>query len=136
MLMIVVVGFGMALLSRSQRTAVDRAVSAEKAERDARRRCETTLASIGDAVIAVERPRVFSLNVARKRLCPPSSLSSSDSSAAFGAHGTPRVHQHDGLAFVPPCGSGRQPLHHCLVRANEDLSQFAFAASHDLQACP
>jgi len=54
MLMIVVVGFGMALLSRSQRDAVDRAMRAETAERHARQRFETTLASIGDAVIATD----------------------------------------------------------------------------------
>ncbi len=47
MLMIVVVGFGVALLSRSQRTAVEQADSE-------RQRFETTLASIGDAVIATD----------------------------------------------------------------------------------
>lgn len=54
MLMIVVVGFGIALLSRSQRTAVERARSAENAERAEHQRFETTLASIGDAVIATD----------------------------------------------------------------------------------
>jgi PAS domain S-box-containing protein len=54
MLMIVLVGFGMALLSRSQRGAVDRALRAETAEREERKRFETTLASIGDAVIATD----------------------------------------------------------------------------------
>jgi len=54
MLMIVVVGYGVALLSRAQRTAVDRAGRAENAERNERRRFETTLASIGDAVIATD----------------------------------------------------------------------------------
>jgi PAS domain S-box-containing protein len=48
MLMIVVVGFGVALLSRSQRGAV------EQAGRE-RQRFETTLASIGDAVIATDQ---------------------------------------------------------------------------------
>ena len=48
MLMIVVVGFGVALLSRSQRNAV------EQADRE-RQRFETTLASIGDAVIATDQ---------------------------------------------------------------------------------
>jgi PAS domain S-box-containing protein len=55
MLMIVVVGFGIALLSRSQRGAVDRAMRAENSERAERQRFETTLASIGDAVIATDR---------------------------------------------------------------------------------
>lgn len=55
MLMIVVVGFGMALLSRSQRSAVDRAVRAEDSERNERQRFETTLASIGDAVVATDQ---------------------------------------------------------------------------------
>jgi PAS domain S-box-containing protein len=54
MLMIVVVGFGMALLSRSQRTSVDRARRSEINERNERLRFETTLASIGDAVIATD----------------------------------------------------------------------------------
>ena len=54
MLMIVVVGFGMALLSRSQRGAVERASRARESERHERQRFETTLASIGDAVIATD----------------------------------------------------------------------------------
>lgn len=54
MLMIVIVGFGMAQLSRSQRKAVERAMRAEDAERSERQRFETTLASIGDAVIATD----------------------------------------------------------------------------------
>ena len=54
MLMIVLVGFGAALLSRSQRSAVDRALRAENAERMERQRFETTLGSIGDAVIATD----------------------------------------------------------------------------------
>ncbi|HEX8712816.1 MAG TPA: CHASE3 domain-containing protein, partial [Terracidiphilus sp.] len=54
MLMLVVVGFGIALLSRSQRSAVERALRAEVSEREERQRFETTLASIGDAVIATD----------------------------------------------------------------------------------
>ncbi|HLY62960.1 MAG TPA: PAS domain S-box protein [Terriglobia bacterium] len=54
MLMIIVVGFGMALLSRAQRSAVDHAMSAENSERNLRQRFETTLASIGDAVIVTD----------------------------------------------------------------------------------
>ena len=54
MLMIIVVGFGIALLSRSQRGAVDRALRAENSERVERERFATTLASIGDAVIATD----------------------------------------------------------------------------------
>jgi PAS domain S-box-containing protein len=54
MLMIVLVGFGIALLSRSQRGAVERALRAEDSERNERQRFETTLASIGDAVIATD----------------------------------------------------------------------------------
>jgi hypothetical protein len=52
MLMIVLVGFAVALLSRSQHSAVDRALRSEKSERAERQRFETTLAGIGDAVIA------------------------------------------------------------------------------------
>jgi PAS domain S-box-containing protein len=55
MLMIVLVGFGIALLSRSQRGAMDRALRAESSERNERQRFETTLTSIGDAVIATDR---------------------------------------------------------------------------------
>ena len=54
MLMLVIVGFGMALLSRSQQGAVERAMQAENAERVERRKFETTLASIGDAVIVTD----------------------------------------------------------------------------------
>jgi PAS domain S-box-containing protein len=54
MLLVVLVGFGTGLLSRSQRSAVERAGRAESAEREERRRFETTLASIGDAVIATD----------------------------------------------------------------------------------
>lgn len=52
--MLVIVGFGMALLSRSQQRAVVRALQAENAERNERQRFETTLASIGDAVVATD----------------------------------------------------------------------------------
>lgn len=54
MLMLVLVGFGMALLSRSQQQAVERAKRAEDAEGKQRQRFETTLASIGDAVISTD----------------------------------------------------------------------------------
>jgi len=54
MLMIVVVGFAVALLSRAQFAAVERALRAEQAERTARERFATTLASIGDAVVATD----------------------------------------------------------------------------------
>jgi len=54
MLMIVVVGFAVALLTRSQRDAVERAMRSEDSERNERQRFETTLASIGDAVIATD----------------------------------------------------------------------------------
>jgi PAS domain S-box-containing protein len=66
MLMIVLVGFGIALLSRSQRGAVDRALRAESSERNERERFETTLASIGDAVIATDRKQrvIFANKVA------------------------------------------------------------------------
>jgi PAS domain S-box-containing protein len=54
LLVFVIVGFGMALLSHSERRAVERAIRAENAERHERLRFETTLASIGDAVIATD----------------------------------------------------------------------------------
>ncbi len=54
MLMLVIVGLGMALLSRSQQQAVVRALQAKNAERVERQRFETTLASIGDAVIVTD----------------------------------------------------------------------------------
>jgi PAS domain S-box-containing protein len=61
LLIFIVVGSGMALLSHSQRRAVERAdleallrKDAELAERAQRQRFETTLASIGDAVIATD----------------------------------------------------------------------------------
>lgn len=69
LLMLVVVGFGMALLSRSQQRAVVRATEAETAERNERQRFETTLASIGDAVIATDRNvRVAYVNPVAERL--------------------------------------------------------------------
>lgn len=54
-LMLVLVGVGMALLSQSQQQAVERAANAETAERIERQRFETTLESIGDAVIATNQ---------------------------------------------------------------------------------
>lgn len=69
MLMIAVVGLGMALLSQSQQRAVERAASAETAERNERQRFETTLASIGDAVIATDNTgRVIFLNPVAEQL--------------------------------------------------------------------
>lgn len=50
----IVIGFGVALLSDAQGRALARARRAENAERDERQRFETTLASIGDAVIATD----------------------------------------------------------------------------------
>ena len=54
LLIFVTVGFGIAFMSDSQRRAVARAEIAEDAERHERQRFETTLASIGDAVIATD----------------------------------------------------------------------------------
>jgi PAS domain S-box-containing protein len=54
LLIFVIAGFGMCLLSLSQGRAVERATRAESAERVERQRFETTLASIGDAVIATD----------------------------------------------------------------------------------
>jgi len=50
----VLVSFGIALMSESQRRAIARGDRAEDAEREQRQRFETTLASIGDAVIATD----------------------------------------------------------------------------------
>jgi PAS domain S-box-containing protein len=54
LLIFVVLGFGISVLADSQRRAVERAVRAENAERMERQRFETTLTSIGDAVIATD----------------------------------------------------------------------------------
>jgi PAS domain S-box-containing protein len=54
LLIFVIVGFGIAFLSQSQRRALRRADNAELAERAQRQRFETTLASIGDGVIATD----------------------------------------------------------------------------------
>ncbi|MBI1841463.1 MAG: CHASE3 domain-containing protein, partial [Verrucomicrobia bacterium] len=54
LLIFIVVGFGIAFVSHSQRRAVARADRAENAERLQRRRFEMTVASIGDAVIATD----------------------------------------------------------------------------------
>jgi PAS domain S-box-containing protein len=63
LLMLVIVGFGMAVLSHAQEQAVLRALQAENAERQERQRFETTLASIGDAVITTDaNGNVTSLN--------------------------------------------------------------------------
>ena len=48
-------GLGIALLAHSQRQAVERATTAENNERSERQRFETTLASIGDGVIATNK---------------------------------------------------------------------------------
>lgn len=50
-----VLGVGVVLLGDSQRRAVQRASRAENAERIERQRFETTLTSIGDAVVATDR---------------------------------------------------------------------------------
>ena len=54
LLIFIVVGIGMAILSHSQRHALERAARAEFAERTARQQFETTLASIGDGVITTD----------------------------------------------------------------------------------
>ncbi len=59
----IVIGFGVALLSDAQGRALVRARRAENAERDERQRFETTLASIGDAVMATDAEgRIVFLN--------------------------------------------------------------------------
>jgi PAS domain-containing protein len=72
-LIYLVLGFGMVLLANSQRRAVERAVLAEGAERMERERFETTLRSIGDAVVATDAEgRVtFANQVALSLLRPP-----------------------------------------------------------------
>jgi PAS domain S-box-containing protein len=63
LIIFVAVGLGMALLSHSQRQALERTRRAEEAERQERQRFETTLASIGDAVIATdEKGRITFVN--------------------------------------------------------------------------
>ena len=52
LLIFAVLGFGIVFLGDSQRRAVERALRAEDAERIERQRFQTTLASIGDAVVA------------------------------------------------------------------------------------
>ncbi len=81
MLMLVIVGLGMALLSRSQQQAVARAIQAENAERMERKRFETTLSSIGDAVIVTDASGhvTFGNDVAL-------SLTGWTASEAFGKH--------------------------------------------------
>lgn len=70
LLIFVVLGFGVALLADSQRRAVERAARSENAERNELQRFETTIASIGDAVIATDREgRITFLNkIARSLL--------------------------------------------------------------------
>jgi PAS domain S-box-containing protein len=69
LLVFVIVSFGVALLAHSQRGALARAVDAEGAERQERRRFETTLASIGDAVLATDAAgRVSYLNPVAEQL--------------------------------------------------------------------
>jgi PAS domain-containing protein len=76
LLIFVVVGFGIALLSQSQRHALQRAAEetmrrrdAEHAERAERQRFETTLASIGDGVIGTNaNGKVSFMNVAAEAL--------------------------------------------------------------------
>ena len=53
-LIFVILGIGIAALADSQRAAVERAVQAESSERQERQRFQTTLTSIGDAVIATD----------------------------------------------------------------------------------
>ncbi len=66
----IVIGFGVALLSDAQARALARARRAENAERDERQKFETTLASIGDAVIATDAKGriVFTNKVAQSLL--------------------------------------------------------------------
>ncbi len=54
LLIFIAVGLCVALLAHSQNLALDRAERAENAERVERRRFETTLSSIGDAVLATD----------------------------------------------------------------------------------
>lgn len=75
LLIFILICIGMALLSHSQRQAVQKAVEAQAAERAQRHRFETTLASIGDAVISTDKAgRINFVNpVARSLLRAPES---------------------------------------------------------------
>ena len=69
LLVFVMLGFGIALLAHSQRQAVERATTAENNERSERQRFETTLASIGDGVIATNKEgRVTFVNMVAQSL--------------------------------------------------------------------
>ena len=196
MLLIVVVGFGVALLSRSQRGAVDRALRAENSERNERLRYQTTLSSIGDAVIttgadgritllndvaqavtgwtqheAAGKPleHVFVVrnedtgddveNPVNKVLREGRTVGLANHSELIAKNGrhvpiddsAAPIRNADGkiggVVLVFRDISGRKKAEQdilrgleelrlsntALVRANEDLNQFAFAASHDLQ---
>lgn len=80
LLVFLLTGFGITLLGHSQRRAVERVsqevarrTEAERAEREQRRRFETTLASIGDAVISTDAKGqiVFANAVAKSLLRVP-----------------------------------------------------------------
>ncbi len=63
LLIFIVLCFGIVTVSDSQRRAVDRAERAEESEREERQRFETTLASIGDAVISTDaKGRIIFVN--------------------------------------------------------------------------
>jgi PAS domain S-box-containing protein len=69
LLVFTVLGFAIVYLGDSQRRAVERAVRAEGAERIERRRFETTLSSIGDAVMSSDTAgRITYLNPVAERL--------------------------------------------------------------------
>jgi PAS domain S-box-containing protein len=69
LLIFVVAGFGAVLLSQSQRNAVGQADQAKHSEREHRQRLQTTLASIGDAVISTDAEgRVVFINDVAQRL--------------------------------------------------------------------
>ena len=74
-LIFVVAGFGAVLLSHSQRNAVGQAAQAQHAEREHRQRLQTTLASIGDAVISTDAEgRIVFINDVAQRLLRVSDL--------------------------------------------------------------